>query len=319
MKILSSSRAAARYFKNGCALSLGNFDGLHKGHRFIIRQLVKKAQVMKVPSVVYTFEPHPVRLLAPDAAPALINTLRQKLELLEETGVDMVIVEPFKRTFANISARGFFDNILLQHLNAKYIVVGYDFTFGKKREGNIETLESFGRSVNIPVEIIKPQMLGDTLPSSSLVRKLLQDGQIKKANRLLMRPYFVDGTIIHGHARGTAMGFPTANLKQDNELLLRHGVYITSLQLNSVSANKQKWPAITNVGTNPTFGKNKVSIETFLLNFDKNIYDKKVRLFFHDIVREEMVFENSSQLVRQIKQDIKKAQRWHLKKSKPSV
>jgi len=308
MRILNSSRAAANLFRRGSALAIGNFDGLHKGHRAILKQLVQKARKLRIPAVVYTFEPHPVRILAPKIAPPLINTLRQKLELLEETGIDMVIVEPFTRTFSHISATDFFSQILQKHLNSRYIIVGYDFTFGKKREGNIETLEILGHQNDIQIKIVKAQMIGDTLPSSSLVRKLLTGGKVSEANRLLQRDYFMDGTIISGKSRGKKMGYPTANLESENELLLKTGVYVTTAQVG-----KKRYSAVTNIGSNPTFGKSKISIETFILSGKHALYGKKVRLFFHQYLREEKNFSSADKLIQQISKDIVKAKKYHEK------
>jgi len=230
MRVFYSSKQAQKFLKKGAAVTMGNYDGLHLGHRSIIKTLKKEAKKRKLKSVVYTFEPHPVRVLAPKITPPLINTLDQKIELFKELGIDILIFEKFDRQFGNHSPKSFFDKFLMKRLNAHFIVVGHDFSFGNKRQGNIETLETFSKAQDIDCQIIDPCLEKDILASSSLVRKYVQGGELQEASLLLRRLFFIDGIIIKGDQRGKDLGFPTANLNTKNELIPLSGVYATKIK-----------------------------------------------------------------------------------------
>ncbi|MBI2340085.1 MAG: hypothetical protein HYU99_06970 [Deltaproteobacteria bacterium] len=207
MKVFNSSRAAKAFCKKGSAVAIGNYDGVHLGHRLILKMLLKEAKKRGLPSVVYTFDPHPVRVLAPAVAPPLINTRRQKIGLLEDCGIDAVIFEKFSSSFAHHTAEDFFRNFFVGHLHPLFVIVGYDFTFGAKRQGNIETLELLCFQNRIDVKIVEPFMLKETLVSSSLVRRYVQDGRMKEAARLLGRPFFMDGKVVKGKKRNPGCAF----------------------------------------------------------------------------------------------------------------
>lgn len=283
---------------------MGNYDGVHVGHRSILHTLVKESKKRKLASVVYTFDPHPVKILAPHLAPPLINTQIQKIELLASCGIDAVIVEKFDRRFSSLSPEIFFQKIIRERLNGRYIIVGTDFTFGKKREGNSETLEHLCFKNNIDIMIMKPQMAGDTLVSSTVVRKYLLEGDVTHASRLLGRLFFLNGQVVHGKKRGHQLGIPTANLKTANELMPAEGVYATKARIG-----KKIYGSVTNIGTNPTFGNRQKSIETHLLGVDRKIYGRNVRLHFVKRLRDEKKFKDPQTLVLQIKKDIEQAKR----------
>lgn len=302
MKIFDSACKAGNFLKNGSAITIGNYDGVHIGHRFILERLRNEAGKRGLPAVVYTFEPHPVKLLAPSAAPPTINTLKQKMELLAGCGVSAVVVEKFTRRFSHHSPKDFFRKFIVSCLHAKFIMVGYDFTFGAKRQGNIETLEKLGMNHGIGVNIVKPRLYKDTLVSSTLVREYVLDGRIKEVMPLLGRPFFINGRVVAGSKRGAKLGIPTANMETENELIPKKGVYITRVVLGG-----KKYRGVTNIGTKPTFGGNCLSIETHIPGFNKKIYGKKCRLIFLKRIRNEKRFETSDELVRQIRMDIKNA------------
>lgn len=284
---------------------MGNYDGLHLGHRSILALLKKEAKKRGVPSIVYTFNPHPVHLLAPSIAPPLINTLDQKIELMKTFNIDALVIEKFDSHFSEQQPESFFKKHLLKNLNARFIIVGYDFTFGAKRKGNMETLEILGFQNQMDVKIVEPYFKGQTLVSSSLIRKYLAEGKVEKTKELLARPYFMDGTVIKGTSRGKILGFPTANLKPINELMPKNGVYATRTLFGGKS-----YPSVTNIGIKPTFGKNQLSIETHILNFNKPIYGGKIRLYFTKRLRDEKKFPNTDKLIEQIKKDIIKAKQY---------
>lgn len=281
---------------------MGNYDGIHLGHRHILNNLKKQAKKKGLPSVLYTFEPHPVKVLSPENAPALINTLEQKIELLKKTGIDAVVIEKFARDFSHLTPESFFEKYVVGNLHAKFIAVGYDFTFGSKRHGNRETLEKLCPEAGIDLEIVEPYFYRNTLVSSSLIRKRILEGKVKEAIPLLTRPFFLDGTIVRGKMRGGRLGIPTANLKTTGELIPADGVYVTETLLAG-----KKIRGVTNIGTNPTFGHGARTIETNLFKFKKNIYGKKVRLTFLKRLRGEIRFFSIKALVSQIRKDIARA------------
>jgi len=304
VKTYNSSLSISNYCKKGSVITLGNYDGVHLGHQVIIRTLLVQAKKRKLPAFLYTFEPHPVSLLAPSIAPPLINTLEQKIELLKNQGLTAAVFEKFNLRFSQQTPEEFFQKIIVERLRAKFIIVGYDFTFGKQRAGNIETLEFLCQNAGIDISITKPQMLGQTLVSSSLVRKYVLKGSITDANKLLGRPFYIDGTVVKGKQRGGLMGIHTANLKTDNLLIPSDGVYATKGLVG-----KKIFKSATNIGLNPTFGNTERTIETHIFHFNKKINGKKVRLFFVDRIRDEIKFDSPRELAEQIQKDIAKAKR----------
>lgn len=289
-------------FKTGSVLAIGNYDGIHFGHRKIIKQLNKKAKDLNLKSCLLSFCPHPVKVLAPQVAPKMINTLEQKNEILGQLGIDVVINQKFDLKYSKIEPEDFFTNHLVKHLNPKAIIVGYDFTFGKNRSGTIETLEVLGYKNGIEIIIVPAQIKEGTLVSSSLIRKLIKEGNIPYTNELLERPFYIDGSVIHGHKRGTSMGIHTANISTQNELLPSDGVYATA-----VSYNNKLFKSVTNIGFNPTFENTERSIETHIFDFDEEIYHQDIRLIFAEKLRDEIKFVNPAALVKQIEKDIKNA------------
>jgi riboflavin kinase/FMN adenylyltransferase len=302
LRLFHDTADAKAFLRQGSALTIGNYDGLHIGHRSLLTDVFFTARKRGLKSVLLTFDPHPVKVLAPSLAPLLINTLEQKIELVEKLGIDVLIIQKFNRRFASESPETFFKKRLLRDLNAKHITVGYDFTFGAGRQGTIETLEILGYQNNIDINIIDAKLQNRLLASSTVIRKLIANGDIKRTARLLDRPFFIDGKVIHGHARGAALGIRTANLATENKCLPKDGVYATLIRLGD-----KVLQGVTNIGFNPTFDDKVRSIETHIFDFSKSLYRKRLRLLFIDRLRDEKKFADGSALVKQIKKDIVKS------------
>lgn len=302
--VFYSTAEAKSALKPGSALTIGNYDGVHLGHQEILKKLIKIAQKKNLIPTVLTFDPHPVKVLAPQISTKMINTSEQKIGLLQSLGIQVIVLQKFDEEFAKIKPEVFFEKHLLKHLNAKHIMVGYDFTFGVKRSGTIETLELLAYDKNIDVDIVPAKLSGSTLVSSSLIRNLIKEGNVKLAHKYLLRPFFIDGIVIHGHKRGTALGIHTANLSTENELLPQDGVYATLADYRG-----KTYKSVTNIGFNPTFHNTERSIETHIFDFDTDIYDKNLRLSFIERLRGEIKFASPEALIKQIGKDIEEAKK----------
>lgn len=302
-QVFHSSTKAKSFCKNGTSLCIGNFDGIHRGHQKLIQLINQNSPSNQFKKLVYSFEPHPVRLLSPQVAPLLINTLDQKIELLQNQNIDGIILEKFDKDFAKLSPVEFFEKVLIEKLQVKSITVGYDFSFGSKRSGTIKTLEKLCQKYDVECHIMPAYLWKNTLVSSTIIRQYLQNGQVKIAKQLLNRPYFIEGKVKAGFKRGTTLGFSTANLDSINEITPKDGVYASL-----VNYKNKTYKSITNIGRNPTFGENPLSIETHIFDFDQDLYNQKIRLNFIDFIRDEKKFSNQTELVEQIKKDIGKAQ-----------
>lgn len=281
-------------------IALGVFDGVHQGHRAIFKELQKRAKEVDGTAVVYTFDPHPVKILAPHVAPPMLNTINQRVELIQQQGIPVIIVEPFTHRFSQQTPEKFFNDIILMRLKASELFVGYNFTFGIHRSGTVDHLRKFGRDAGIVVHILPPFFQDEILVSSTQVRQLIIRGLLPQAKALLGRPYFMEGNVVRGKGiGGKKLGIHTANLKSDNDLLLPTGVYITK-----TSIKEKTFKSVTNIGPNPTFGPHPVSIETHLLNVQKNLLGQKIRIEFLEKVREEIKFTSPSELAAQIQKDL---------------
>lgn len=285
-------------------VALGNFDGVHLAHQKMFQQTLRLAKKVKGTALAYTFDPHPVRVLSKESAPPMIHTLAQRLELMAGCGLQAVVVEPFDLKLAHLGAEDWFHKTLGKKLHAHGLVAGYDFTFGSHRSGTVETLEKLCAQSGVICKILEAQMKGETLISSTQIRHFLQRGDLIRARELLGRPYFVDGKVIRGAGRGAQLGIPTANLKIENDSLLLPGVYACRAQVGG-----KTYPAVTNIGMNPTFGGNALTVEAHLLRFKREIYGEKLRLHFYQRIREERAFASAAELVKQIHQDIEHAKK----------
>jgi riboflavin kinase/FMN adenylyltransferase len=294
LNVYSSSEA---YRGGPCVLTIGNFDGVHLGHHALIQKNLRTAQALGLESLVYTFEPHPRRVLQPDKHPPRIMSLDDKLHWLEDAGIAQVVVEQFDRAFSENPAAWFAEEIIARRLQAKSIVVGHDFRFGRGREGTAEGLRGF--LPNTPVEGLEAVRLDDAIVSSSMIRECVASGDVNTAARMLGRPYFVRGTVVHGSARGRNLGFPTANLDLKSELVPGRGVYAVRVHLGEDCHD-----AVANLGVRPTFGRNQFCMEVHLLDRKGNLYEQDLRVDFIERIRAERQFESAEALVAQIAADI---------------
>ena len=289
-------------------ITIGNFDGVHLGHQLLIKDLISRADAIGGTPVVFTFNPHPLQVLAPNNAPLQIQTLDQKLHTFESLGIPLVILIPFNMQLAQISARDFAEKILWERLHPKEIYVGPNFAFGHRRQGSFNLLKEIGEEKGfLTGKIHQVQFRGNRV-SSTAVRQALISGQVSLARRLLARPFALSGTIVHGTGIGRKFNFPTANLQTLNELIPRSGVYVTLLSVDGL-----RYRGVTNIGLRPTVNKNKdgdLSIEAHIFDFSQDIYGREITLEFLIRLRDESRFSGEDELVRQIEKDICKAERY---------
>ena len=286
----------------GGAVTVGNFDGVHRGHARIIERLRERAREAGGPSVVFTFDPHPVRLLRPESAPPPLTWTDRKAALLAELGVDALVSYPTDEALLSLTAREFFDRILRGSLGARALVEGTNFCFGHDRAGNIDVLREFTREAGLALEAVEPITLDGDVVSSSRVRKLIALGQIDDARRLLTRPYRIRGVVRHGASRGAKIGFPTANLDGIDTLLPGTGVYA-----GYATAGATRRAAAVNIGSNPTFGEQGLKIEAHLIDFHGNLYGSLVELDFLSRLRDVRPFGSLDELKTQLAQDVARA------------
>lgn len=280
-------------------VTIGNFDGVHRGHAEIFAHLKRTSKDRSLPSVVVTFEPHPLKILAPDAAPSMITTFDQKVALIEDSGIDYLVVVPFSKEFSLQSANDFVVNVLCTPLGMKHIIIGHDYAFGRNREGNYQTLEHLGQLHGFTLEDLPPIGEQGVVFSSSLVRSAVVEGDMEAASQILGRYYQISGTVVHGRDIGHSLGFPTANLATPNELLPPDGVYAVMAMVDG-----QCVKGACNIGCNPTFGANSRTIEVFLLDYSGSIYDHEVTVHFVHRLRPEQKFPDVAALKRAIGQDV---------------
>ncbi|HZH78225.1 MAG TPA: bifunctional riboflavin kinase/FAD synthetase [Archangium sp.] len=285
----------------GCALALGNFDGVHRGHQ----ALFAEARRQGTPAAALTFQPHPGKVLQPDLAPKLITLLPRKLELFAEWGLDAAVVQPFTREYARHSPRDF-EASLLDVLGARHLVVGYDFTYGAARAGTADTLREAASQRGAQVHVVPPVTVDGVVASSSKVREYILEGRVSAAHRLLGRPFDLDGTVVPGAGRGRGIGFPTANVDTQNELRPAPGVYAIRVRLKDEPQGPWR-PGAANIGVKPTFGGTVVTIEAHLLDFQGDLYGKELRVQFLERLRPEQRFASVAELVGQIKRDVEAA------------
>lgn len=284
-------------------LTLGNFDGIHLGHQALLQRVVQDAKARDGRSVVLTFEPHPLMILAPQRAPRLILTHKDKMVLLQSYGVDAVIIQPFNSAFANVEAEAFVRGYLVERLKVHKMWVGKDLRFGKGRKGRVEDLIRWGAEGGFEVGIVGPVHLGGVRISSSRIRDLIKRGDVHEVQGFLGRYHFASGRVIPGYQRGRQLGFPTANIVTRTGMLPSDGIYATFLEVD-----RRLWPSVTNIGVNPTFGGGPRTIESYIFDFSGDLYGRSVKLFFVKRIREEKKFPTPEDLVGQMKKDALGAQ-----------
>ncbi len=292
----------------GGVVTIGNFDGVHLGHQEMLRGVVARARELDAPAIVLTFTPHPLRVLHPQRAPKLIQTLRQREESIAEQGVDALLVVPFTRAFASLPAEEFVRDFLGRRLAAREVHVGSNFVFGCGKRGNVGMMAEIGAAIGLTVVPLPLVGDGADAVSSTRIRSLLEQGDVARANALLGRPYAMDGTIAKGDRMGRRIGFPTINLKPENELYPRDGVYVTTVLIRSF---ERTFTCVTNIGRRPTvYEEYATTIESYILDFSSDVYGESVRLAFHDRLREERVFPSMLELTAQIRSDVEATRAW---------
>lgn len=283
----------------GGAVAIGNFDGVHLGHLRIVQQLLERARALPGPAVVFTFDPHPVRILRPDECPPPLTWTERKAQLLAQQGVDKIVAYPTDEALLQLSAQEFFDQIVCRALGARAMVEGPNFFFGHNREGNVELLGQLTAAAGITLDVVEPFLLDGLVVSSSLVRRLIAAGEVARAARMLSAPYRIRGMVTHGAGRGVKLGFPTANLEAVDTLLPRLGVYAGRGWLGG-----NRYPAAINLGPSPTFGEDLIKVEVHLIDYHEAIYGQPLEVEFLDRLRDVVAFDNELQLVDQLEQDV---------------
>ncbi len=285
------------------SVTVGNFDGVHRGHQALVREAVAGARAASGTSVVLTFDPHPSQVLSPDRAPASLMTLDQKAEILSGLGVDRVAVLPFTRELSEQEPEAFAREVLAVALGARLVVVGSNFRFGRGRAGDVTRLLALGRSLGFAVRAVEPVWHEGAPISSSRVREALARGAVASARDLLGRDFFVDGRVVRGDGRGRTIGIPTANLEALNEIRPRAGVYAARVRTPEGMAR----PAVVNIGRRPTYDGDTFTFEAHLLDFTGDLYGSHLRVAFVERLRDERKFADSEALVAQIQADIARA------------
>lgn len=283
----------------GGAVAIGNFDGVHLGHLRIVNRLLERARAVGGPAIVFTFDPHPVRILRPEQCPPPLTWTERKAQLLAHHGVDKIVAYPTDEALLQLTAQEFFDRIVCNSLQAKAMVEGPNFFFGHNREGNVETLSAMTAEVGITLDVVQPYARDGTMVSSSLIRNLIAGGEVAKAARMLSTPYRIRGMVTHGAGRGAKLGFPTANLEAVDTLLPSLGVYAGRAWLGENSH-----AAAINLGPNPTFGEGALKVEVHLIDQDETIYGQPLEVEFLERLRDIVAFGDEQQLISQLQSDI---------------
>ena len=305
MKLFEKIEDIDKKFPNA-VITIGNFDGVHIGHQALFHEVMEKADILGGTAIAMTFEPHPIRVLKNNGHPPLITPYTQKVELIAKTGIDVLICIPFTREFASITAKEFVLDILMNRIGIQAIVVGKDYTFGKNREGNLNLLKSYAEAYDFEVDVVDWIPISNNTPSrisSTQIRKLLIDGKVREAHKLLGRHYQVSGVVVPGRNRGgKLLGFPTANIKLREELFPKNGIYAVT-----VDCLGKRHQGVANIGYSPTFDDNELTVEVYILDFKKDLYGQSIVVKFIERIRDEIKFSGISELSHQIAQDVLKA------------
>ncbi|MFO0528418.1 MAG: bifunctional riboflavin kinase/FAD synthetase [Planctomycetota bacterium] len=295
----------------GGALTIGNFDGVHRGHKHVMQRLKQHAAAVNGPAIVFTFDPHPARLLRPEHSPPPLTWIDRKAELLSELGVDAVVAYPTDLALLQLEYADFFHKIVLERIGARARVEGPNFYFGHDRHGDVQKLAELCTDYGLALEVVQPKLetSGEEMISSSRIRRLIGSGDVAGAGRLLTQPYRIRGLVVHGSARGASLGFPTANLDAIDTLVPAHGVYVGRAQIE----RRWYWTAV-HIGPNPTFGEFASKVEIHVLDFDGSLYGTVLEVDFIDRIRGVKAFADIESLRTQLQRDIEfardVARRW---------
>jgi len=281
------------------ALSLGMFDGVHLGHKCIMDELKKIGSENNLETAVLTFWPHPRFVFKPDENLQLLNTLEEKSLLMEKYGINNLFLKEFDEEFRNLTGEEFVRQILVEKLNVKYLIIGYDHSFGKNKSGNFEFLQKLSKELDFEVEQMEAINIHENNISSTKIRKALLEGNILEANEMLGYHYSVSGTVVHGKKIGRTIGYPTANIEVENlKLLPKKGAYIVE-----VFVRNQKYKGMLSIGTNPTVNGDKLTVEVYILDFNEDIYGENITVKFRDFLHEEIKFEGLEKLIERLDED----------------
>ncbi|ABY94859.1 MULTISPECIES: bifunctional riboflavin kinase/FAD synthetase [Thermoanaerobacter] len=298
MQIVYESNASK--YKEAKVIALGNFDGVHIGHQELIKQAIALSKENNLASAVFTFKQHTSKILTPDKQPELITTYQKKVEILKQFNLDYGIFFDFTESFSKLTAEEFIKKILVELLNIKIAVVGHNYRFGYKALGNVDTLKKYSKIYSYKVYVVPPVIREGIVVSSSYIRELIKSGKVEEANSLLGRFFSLQGKVIHGQEIGRKLGFPTANLQISEDLVLpKAGVYVTRVKIED-----KFYIAVTNVGSKPTFGGKSISVESYILDYNENLYDKYLEVEFITRIRDEIKFQNLEALKEQVFKDI---------------
>ncbi|WBL25918.1 bifunctional riboflavin kinase/FAD synthetase [Zunongwangia sp. HGR-M22] len=281
-------------------VTIGTFDGVHAGHQKIIARLVDSAKVNNLESVILTFFPHPRMVLQKESGIKLINTIFERTEILEQSGIHHLVIHPFTMQFSRLSAREFVKEILVEKLKAKKVIIGYDHRFGRNRTADINDLKAFGEEFDFEVEEITRQDIEEVAVSSTKIRNALEEGLVEKANTYLKHPFSVEGEVVRGRGLGKEFGFPTANIKveEDYKLIPKNGVYVVRSKIDG-----ENFFGMMSIGTNPTVGGVSKTIETYFFDLDKDLYGKIIKIDLLIRIRDEKKFDSVEELKLAMRQD----------------
>jgi riboflavin kinase/FMN adenylyltransferase len=286
------------------AVTIGVFDGVHVGHRYLINQLMKNANAAKLSTGIVTFDPHPIQILRPDIDFKYLQSLESRVNRLQQTGVDFISIIKFDELLSEFSAQDFIKE-LKDQLNFHLLVVGEDFRLGKNQEGNLIRLRDIAKNLDFSIQDIQLKSDTGTKFSSTQIRKFISNGNIREANRILGTSFTINGKVESGEKRGRKLGFPTMNLSLNPDLIApKNGVYASFTKIDGY-----EYKSIVNVGTRPTFGIDKILAESHLFDYNENAYDKEVTISLLEFIREEIPFNNKDQLIKQINHDVKEAKK----------
>ena len=303
MRIFRSIDEIKNKIKNP-VLTIGNFDGVHKGHQNIFDIIIKKSKEIKGSNVVLTFDPHPLKVFTGENRLFLLTPTKKKIKLMEKFGIENLLLLKFSKEFSQTPAEKFVKNILIDAIGVKELYVGYNYFFGRNKEGNIELLKKFGEKYGFNVNIIEPYIINNRVVSSTLCRELIAEGKVRDVAMYLGRYYLIEGNVVKGKRLGSRLGFPTANIKSPNEVYPKYGVYAVKVGYKGKIYN-----GACSIGFNPTFDNCSLTVEVYLMDFQKEIYNETLKIVFIERIRAMKKFSSVEELKEQIGNDVEKARK----------